>query len=127
MSNMNIKISHESPISLLTESVKYNDFDYCLVHLMETHEVYRDFFLNARNTFGREVFLDTSVFELGAAFDAAKYMDWAEKIKPNLMIIPDILEDADGTVDNWDKFTKLFNSRLNKLDARKIGVIQGKP
>lgn len=123
---MQIKISHESPIALLAESTLYNDYDYCLVHLMEQEPKYRDFFLQARNIYEREVFLDTSVFELGTAFDPSKYMDWAEKINPNLMIIPDVLEDSAATIQSWEKFTTDFGSRLDKLDARQIGVVQGK-
>ena len=123
---MKLLISHESPISLLEQSTSYNDYDYCLVHLMETRESYRDFFLKSRNLYDREVFLDTSVFELGKAFDPVKYIDWAEKINPNLMIIPDILEDGYATIDNWSKFISDYGSRLDKLDARRIGVVQGK-
>ena len=32
---MLMKVSHGSPISILQESQKYNDFDYALVHLFE--------------------------------------------------------------------------------------------
>ena len=123
---MKLLISHESPISLLSTSTSYNDYDYCLVHLMETQESYRDFFLKARNLYDREVFLDTSVFELGKAFDPSKYIDWAEKIRPNLMIIPDVLEDSTETIKSWDNFITDYGSRLDKLDARRIGVVQGK-
>ena len=124
--DMHIKISHESPLALLEESRYYNDYDYCLVHLMEQELKYREYFLNARKIYDREVFLDTSVFELGTAFDASKYMDWAEKINPSLMIIPDVLEDATATIQGWEKFIADFGSRLDKLDARRIGVVQGK-
>ena len=123
---MQIKISHESPLTLLKASKSYNDYDYCLVHLMEQEPKYKEYFLTARNVYDREVFLDTSVFELGAAFDASKYMTWAEQIKPNLMIIPDVLEDSVATIQGWEKFIAEFGSRLDKLDARRIGVVQGK-
>jgi len=123
---MKLLVSHESPVSILDKSTSYNDFDYCLVHLMDQQEKYRDFFLNARSTYDREVFLDTSVFELGTAFDPSKYMDWAEKINPNLMIIPDVLEDTKATIDTWCQFNSEYKSRLNKLDARRVGVVQGK-
>ena len=103
-----------------------NDYDYCLVHLMEQEPAYRDYFLTARNVYDREVFLDTSVFELGTAFDPVKYMGWAEQIRPNLMIIPDVLEDSAATQSSWKLFTENFKDRLNALDARRIGVVQGK-
>jgi len=93
---------------------------------MDEHEDYRDFFLRARSLYNREVFLDTSVFELGTAFDPSKYMDWAEKINPNQMIIPDVLEDTRATINTWSQFSEDYRSRLDKLDARRVGVVQGK-
>lgn len=123
---MHIKVSHESPIEMLWKSRQYNDYDYCLVHLMETREKYKEYFLRARNFYNREVFLDTSVFELGTSFDPKKYMNWAEHINPNLMIIPDVLEDYKATIQSWEQFTADFKDRLDKLDAMRIGVVQGK-
>ena len=117
---------HECPISMLRDSQAFNDGDYCLVHLMAEQPAYCKYFLEARNLWDREVFLDTSVFELGTAFDPVKYMDWAEKIKPNLMIIPDVLENALETKNSWEEFTGKFGDRLSKIDARRIGVVQGK-
>lgn len=123
---MHIKISHESPISLLQLSKTYNDFDYCLVHLMETHQEYRHYFLNARNIYNREVLLDNSIFELGKAFDPEKYINWVEQIKPNMLVVPDVLENAPLTIDSWVCFMAEYRARLNKLDSRRIGVVQGK-
>ena len=40
-------VSHESPISILEESKEYNDYDYALVHLFETHPEYYEFFKNS--------------------------------------------------------------------------------
>ncbi len=64
-------VSHESPISMLETSRKYNDYDYALVHLFETHPQYYNFFKVSLNL-GREVLLDNSIFELGEAFDSEK-------------------------------------------------------
>ena len=63
---MTIKVSHESPIALLPESIKYNDYQYCLVHLMEEQEEYKEWFLEkfqAKVPHG-EILLDNSIFEL---------------------------------------------------------------
>ena len=62
-------VSHESPISFLDESRKYNDYDYALVHLFETHPEYYQFFKDSINL-GRQVLLDNSIFELGESFDS---------------------------------------------------------
>ena len=85
---MLIKVSHESPISILQTSTLYNDFDYCLVHLTESHPAYYDYFKRARETYGREVLLDNSIFELGHAFDSDKFEKAALDLKPNMFAVP---------------------------------------
>ena len=41
-----IKISHELPLSLFPYSSDWNDYEYCLPHLLDKHEEYRQFFLD---------------------------------------------------------------------------------
>ena len=60
-------VSHETPISFLDKSLRYNDYDYALVHLFETHPEYYSFFKRMLSM-GREVLLDNSIFELKTAF-----------------------------------------------------------
>ena len=45
---MLMKVSHESPISILEYSKNYNDFDYALVHLFEQYPEYYNYFKSAR-------------------------------------------------------------------------------
>ena len=47
----------------MTESRSFNDYDYALVHLFETHPKYYEFFEESLLR-GREVYLDNSLFEL---------------------------------------------------------------
>ena len=98
---MKLLASHESPLQLLEESLKYNDYQYCLVHLMEENEQYRDWFLTVNKRFGADVLLDNSIFELGESFDPERYAYWLRKINPNYYIVPDVLEDAAGTMHQW--------------------------
>lgn len=114
-------ISHESPISLLEASLKYNDYDYCLVHLMEQEPEYKKFFLNSSKN-GRRILLDTSIFELGEAFDLDKYAFWVNELKPYEYILPDVLEDSYATQNN----SKQFMDKYPNLPGKKIGVVQGK-
>jgi hypothetical protein len=74
-------ISHESPISFLDESRSYNDYDYALVHLFETHPEYYNFFKNSIKM-GRQVLLDNS--------------------------IPDVLEDGYATMEGFQSFTSKY-------------------
>lgn len=114
-------ISHETPISLLPESLNYNDYDYCLVHLMEQEPKYRDFFLKSRDE-GRRILLDTSIFELGEAFDLEKYAYWVEELRPYEYILPDVLEDGNATTKNSESFVEKYPD----LPGKKIGVVQGR-
>jgi hypothetical protein len=38
------KISHEVPRCLLTASPEFNDYDYCLPHLLDQDEEYKTIF-----------------------------------------------------------------------------------
>ena len=123
---MLIKVSHESPISILQESRNYNDFDYALVHLFEVFPDYYNFFKTARTTYNREVLLDNSIFELGKAFDSEKFYKAALDIQPNMFIVPDVLEDADGTVDSFVAFESKTDDIKKSFYTKSIGAVQGK-
>ena len=120
---MKLLVSHESTIQLFEESLNYNDYQYCLVHLMEENEQYRDWFLTVNKRFGPEVLLDNSIFELGESFDPEKYAHWIREINPNYYIVPDVLEDATGTMQQWQEWDYLQPEENKSL---KIGVVQGK-
>jgi len=68
-------ISHETPTRLLETSRGYNDYDYCLVHLLPINDQYRAFYKDSIEM-GRHVLLDNSIFELGEAYDSKEYAYW---------------------------------------------------
>ena len=121
---MKLLVSHESPIQLFEESLEYNDYQYCLVHLMEESDEYRDWFMTVNKRFGADVLLDNSIFELGESFDPQKYAHWLREINPNYYIIPDVLEDATGTMTQWQDWQQ--NHMPAECKSAKIGVVQGK-
>ena len=121
---MKLIVSHESPIELFEQSLSYNDYQYCLVHLMEENEQYRDWFLTVNKRFGTEVLLDNSIFELGEAFDPVQYAYWLEEINPNHYIVPDVLENATATMDKWTEWELAHMPPDN--ESLRIGVVQGK-
>lgn len=125
---MFIEVSHESPISMLEHSLTYNDYAYALVHLFETHPRYYEFFKNVRECSDVPVLLDNSIFELKKAFDPKKYSRWIDKLKPNYYIVPDVLEDCEGTCAAWDNWMLHYTDNSHALGegALKIGVVQGK-
>lgn len=117
-----MKISHESPITLLDRSRSYNDYDYALVHLFDTDETYLKFFKDSVKK-GRHVLLDNSIFELGEAYDAKKFLYWIKELQPTEYIIPDVLEDSAGTMKNAAEWKDEHIAHTGK--SKSIGVVQG--
>jgi len=115
------KIAHEAPMSIFNEVQKYTEYDYCLVHLLGESEDYRRKFFKAKQE-GREVYLDTSIFELGTAFEASKFAEWIEKLEPDYYFAPDALEDCSTTIRQMNE----WNDSFGNIKGRKIGVVQGK-
>lgn len=116
-----MKVSHESPLVLLEESRNYNDYDYALVHLFDEIPEYYNFFIESLKQ-DREVILDNSIFELGKAYDADKFVEWILKLKPTYYIIPDVLNNSEGTINNLKSFVEKYPS----LPGKRIGVVQGR-
>jgi len=114
-------ISHETPISLLDTSRGYNDYDYCLIHLLPEQPEYLKFYKDSVEM-GRHVLLDNSIFELGEAYDSKEFAHWIKELKPTEFIIPDVLESTEGTIESFKKFT----SEYRNLPSKSIGVVQGK-
>lgn len=119
-----IKISHESPLSMLEMSRTYNDYDYALTHLFEIYPQYYKFFQDSLEQ-GRCVLLDCSTFELGTAFEPSRYAYWINKLRPTEYIIPDVLENCYGTIDAAKDWYCNYDFRITPL-VKNIGVVQGK-
>jgi hypothetical protein len=117
-----MKIYHEAPISIFNTVQRMTDGDYALVHLFESNLTYYRMFKDAVAS-GREVILDNSIFELGTSFDGETYFNWIEKLQPTWYIIPDVLEDKQGTLDKMDNWLSKYKGSSN---IKSIGVIQGK-
>lgn len=94
-----ILVSHEVPFCLLEESLKFNDMQYCLPHLMESNQEYRNFFLKCVED-GVEIYLDNSLHELGYAMEDEILIKWMNILQPTTFFIPDAWEDKDTSVKN---------------------------
>ena len=119
-----MKIAHETPISIFHWTQTRTDYDYALVHMFEESKEYYELFERALQR-GREVILDNSIFELGQAFDRDKYVKWINKLKPTWYIIPDVLEDVQGTLFSFNHWLEKYAPLVDR-SVKKIGVIQGK-
>lgn len=115
------KIAHEAPMSIFTEVQKHTEYDYCLVHLLGESEDYRRKFFKAKQE-GREIYLDTSIFELGTAFEASKFAEWVERLEPDYYFAPDALEESSTTINQMNE----WNDKFGNIKGKKIGVVQGK-
>ena len=116
-----MKISHEVPFCLLTKSREFNDYDYCLPHLMDENEEYRTFFLNSKNV-ARYIVMDNSLHELGEAYSTDRLMYWVNKLEPDEFIVPDVWEDYAASVRN----AKLWANTKLPENTTKVAVVQAK-
>ena len=122
-----MKTMHESPLYLMRDVDKYNDYDYCLLHHWIRKDIsgslYRNWFRNS----SKEIILDNSLYELGS-FDKIEigyqgYADVIRELKPTYYIIPD---DRD-----FKKNNEMFNDWWNKYhttqlkDIKSMGVLHG--
>jgi len=94
-----MKVSHELPLILIEDGEQINDYDFCLPHLLDKEEVYKDYFLNARKK-GRYIIMDNSLHELGEAYDIDRLLYWINEIRPHEFIVPDAWEDNVKTIQN---------------------------
>jgi len=109
-----MKVSHELPIELLHYSYKWNDYDYCLPHLIDKYNRYRLFFQKSRLD-KRFIIMDNGLFEndLKSESDLLYYY---ELIQPDVFITPDAWNDYDQTWENYKEWK-------TKVDPSKIMVV----
>jgi len=116
-----IKVSHEVPLQLLDLSETFNNYDYCLPHLMDLHPDYETYFREAKKK-GRYIVMDNSLHELGEAYNTKRLLYWVNEIKPNEFIVPDVWENAHLSVRNARKWAEIDLPE----ETLKVAVVQGK-
>jgi hypothetical protein len=116
-----IKVSHETPLCLLNDSEKFNDYDYCLPHLLDEEEGYLEYFKQAKAK-GRYIIMDNSLHELGKAYDSDRLMYWISELEPDEFIVPDVWEDRDASVWNAMEWSKIILPK----NTTKVAVVQAK-
>ena len=114
-----IKVSHETPLCLLDDSRNFNDYDYCLPHLLDQEQGYQDYFLTSKAQ-GRYIIMDNSLHELGHAYDEDRLMYWIDVLRPDEFIVPDVWQDRDKSVVNARKWAQI---KL-PLGVEKVAVVQ---
>ena len=93
-----MKVSHELPIGLLHYSYQWNDYDYCLPHLIDKYERYRLYFQKARLD-KRFIIMDNGLFE-GVKHTEQDLFDKMWIVRPDIFIVPDEWNDSIATLRN---------------------------
>jgi len=116
-----IKKSHETPLCLLEDSKQFNDYDYCLPHLLDKEPEYENYFRRAKEE-GRYIIMDNSLHELGEAYDWERLIYWINELKPNEFIVPDVWENANLSIANAEKWIHMKDW---PEEVMRVAVVQG--
>ena len=115
-----MKVSHEVPRCLLTASEEFNDYDYCLPHLLDIDEEYKQYFLDTKSK-GRYIIMDNSLHELGEAYDHKRLLHWVNELEPDEFIVPDVWMNCHQTASQAKYWLQFKYPKNTKITA----VIQG--
>ena len=116
------KVSHELPINMLDQSYEINDYEYCLPHLLDQNEKYKDHFYQSKKD-GRYIVMDNSLHELGKAYDTDRLLHWIKELEPNEFIVPDVWQDKTSTLVNAKSW---MNNYVLPENTTKVAVVQAK-
>ena len=100
------KVSHELPVNLLYKSFDWNDYEYCLPHLLDQNELYRNHFEKAKES-GSYIIMDNSLHELGKAYDEKRLHYWIDRLEPDEFIVPDVWQNQTQTLVNAKRWSKI--------------------
>ena len=114
-------ISHEMPHSLAIAAqngdYKIDDYLFILLHRYISDERYRSIVDN----YSGFTILDNSCFELGEALSDELIVEYVEKIKPSVFVLPDTLGDMHKTISRSINFVEKYPG----LAPKAMAVIQG--
>lgn len=118
-----MRISHEVPLSLLERSKHFNDYDYCLPHLLDKYEQYKNFYLQAKQD-ERFIIMDNGLFE-GVTHTTEDLIEKINLIKPDIFIVPDEWNDSTITYKNAKYWMNVIKPQL-PAETKLMVVMQGK-
>jgi len=115
-------VSHELPLSLMHYGYEFNDYDYCLPHLLDKYDQYRIYFQKARLN-KRFIIMDNGLFE-GVTHTTEDLLDKINLIRPNVFIVPDAWDDATTTLVNAKSWMINYKQTLPE-ETNLMAVCQG--
>ena len=119
-----MKISHELPLSLMQYAYEWNDYDYCLPHLIDESIKYRSFFQKSRID-KRFIIMDNGLFE-GIDHTIEDLLEKIHLIHPNVFIVPDAWNDSTTTIRSAKHWMINYGDKLKEIDVNLMAVCQGK-
>jgi hypothetical protein len=119
-----MKISHELPLSLMHHAYEWNDYDYCLPHLLDESMRYKLFFQKSRID-KRFIIMDNGLFE-GVDHTIADLLEKINLIHPDIFIVPDAWNDSTSTIRSAKHWMINYGDKLKEIDINLMAVCQGK-
>ena len=96
-----------------------NDYEYCLPHLLDRSEEYKEFFYKAKKE-GRYIIMDNSLHELGYTYDSSRLIYWMNELEPDEFIVPDVWMNKASTLVNAKRW---LNIEVPE-NTTKVAVVQ---
>lgn len=112
--------SVELPVKYLHLSTLF-DFDFVIASTCKTHPEYLHYFMHAPRRF---MILDNGAFETGEAMPDEDYISLARKLRPNILVIPDVYKNNVATGTRAINFLDKWN-RDRVAGVELMGVLQG--
>jgi hypothetical protein len=115
--------SVELPVKYLNYS-GFFDFDFIIASTCFKHPKYLEYFINIQKIGPRFTILDNGAFETGEAVDDDAYIELAHKLRPDVLVIPDVYKDNSATGRRAINFiSKWRDNPVEGVDL--MGVLQG--
>jgi hypothetical protein len=118
-----MKISHELPLGLMHHAYEWNDYDYCLPHLLDQYEQYKLFFQKSKKD-KRFVIMDNGLFE-GVEHTIEDLLEKTHLIQPDIFIVPDAWNDSTSTVRSAKHWMMNYGKKLKEIGVELMAVCQG--
>jgi hypothetical protein len=117
-----MKISHELPLGLMHYGYEWNDYDYCLPHLIDKYLQYRVYFQRA-SLDNRFIIMDNGLFE-GVTHTTEDLVEKINQFIPDVFIVPDVWNDSAATLRNAKEW---MNNHIYRLPegVNLMAVCQG--
>jgi hypothetical protein len=118
-----MKISHELPLDLMKYAYKWNDYDYCLPHLIDKYSEYKEFFYYSRTHGNRFIIMDNGLFE-GVLHTTEDLLEKINLVRPDIFIVPDAWNDSNTTLVNAKSWMINYKQHLPE-GVNLMAVCQG--